>query len=76
MRNSKLTEEERAWLCSCSSYAKTKKPELTVMATRDVEIMLHNRRYEIEKLKALLFKVSEQIYEQPELEQEIQSALD
>ena len=29
-----------------------------------------------EKLEALLFKASEQIYDQPELEQEIEKALD
>lgn len=51
MKNSKLTEEDRAWLCSCSSYAKVKKPELTVMATSDVEIMLHNLRFEIDEIK-------------------------
>lgn len=50
----KLTEEDRAWLCSCSSYAKVKKPELVVMATSNVEIMLHNLRCEIEELKAAL----------------------
>lgn len=31
---------------------------------------------EAEKLESLLFKASEQIYDQPELEQEIQRALD
>lgn len=51
MAKDKLTEEDRAWLCSCSSYAKVKKPELTVMATSDVQIMLHNLRFEIEELK-------------------------
>lgn len=51
MRSDKLTEEDRAWLCSCSSYAKVKKPEVTVMATSDVAIMLHNLRFEIEELQ-------------------------
>ena len=36
------------------------------------------KRLELENrhLKSLLFKASEQIYDQPELEQEIQDALD
>lgn len=54
MKSDKLTESDRAWLCSCSSYAKVKKPELTVMATSEVAIMLHNLRSDIEDLEVRL----------------------
>lgn len=50
----KLTVDDRAWLCSGSSYAKVKSPDLEVMATSSVAIMLHNLRYEIEDLEAKL----------------------
>lgn len=54
MKNNELTEADKAWLCSGTSHAKTKKPELPVIASREVETMLHNMRSEIQELRAAL----------------------
>jgi|TARA_R100000501_G_C2609974_1_gene104831 predicted nucleic acid-binding Zn-ribbon protein len=58
-------------------YEQLKRCYKTVLRQRDEHhdelVDAHQR---IEELEALLFRASEQIYDQPELEQEIQNALD